>query len=144
MHQALQVLMLLFELLITLQLLLEGLVGDARLRRNRQALLDRRPRGNLLPPLVQVRERVEVHAGEVGDVDPREAGDVGDAVLAADKVLVVFEARIKDAVEALRLAHVALRGVGDSFFREAVEVVGLALPVGVLVCDIDRMRRLLS
>lgn len=134
MHQILQMLMLLLELLIALELLLERLIGNTRLRGDSKALLDRRPRGNLLPPLVQVREVVELHAGEVGHVDPREAGDVRDAVLVADEVLVVFEARVEDAVEALGFANVALRGVGDAFFREAVEVVGLALPIRLLGC----------
>ena len=60
-------------------------------------------------------------AGEVGDVDPAEVRNIGDAVFVTDEVVTGGEAGVEDAVEALGFAYVALGRVGDTFFGEAVE-----------------------
>lgn len=124
--------MLLLGLGIILQLLLECLIGEVGRAGDRKSALHRRASRDLLPPFVQVGKRVEIHAAKVGKVNPGEIGNVGDAVFVADEVFVVFEACVEDAVEALTLADVALGGVGDALRCEAVEVVSLALPVGLL------------
>ena len=64
---------------------------------------------------------MQLDAGEVSDVDPAEIRDVGNAIFVADKVGACGEAGIKDAVEPLGFAYVALGRVGDAFFSQAVE-----------------------
>ncbi len=73
-----------------------------------------------------------IKPAERADVDPPDQTDVSDAVLppaGASDIVAVGETGVQDAVEALRLADVALDRVGDLFSGGAEEVVGLALPV---------------
>ena len=122
-----QLLVLGAELVIGAHLLAKRRVRDGRLARHGEALAHRLARRDALPPRIHVREGGHVDAGKQRDVDPGEAGNVGDGVAVADEEGVVLQARVEHAVQALRLADVALRRVGDALGREAVEVVGLAL-----------------
>lgn len=112
-----KLLFLLLELRLLLETLLIPLVAKRAHTRHRGALLHGRPRIDPRPPLVQVRKLLlELHAGEVGNVHPAEVCNVCDRVFVADDVVFVCEVGVKDAVEALGFADVALRWVGDAFF----------------------------
>jgi hypothetical protein len=106
--------------------------------------LHRRPLGNPIDPLLQVRERLHVIRSETGllpPFDPRPRLDIGHAVLAlaaAGQVLTGFFARVfareldfEHAVGAQGLLLEALDGVGDFLGGRAREVVGLACEVVV-------------
>jgi hypothetical protein len=80
-------------------------------------------------PRLDVGELVQVDSREGAGVDPADQRHVGDAVLVADDVVARSQPGVEDAVQALRLAYVALDGVGGLGGREAGEVVCLALPV---------------
>lgn len=68
--------------------------------------------------------------GELQAVGPAHKGNVDDAVLAstlAHEIIPIFQAVVEDAVQALRLTHVALHAVRHLFLGEAHKVAGLAL-----------------
>ena len=129
-QKVLQLLMLLLELRIVLELLFERSIRNAWLSRDCNTSLHSRPLADSLPPLVQIRERVEIHTSKVCDIDPREVGNVSDTVLATYKVLVVLEFSIKNAVETFCLADVALSRVGYPLFSETIEMIGLTCSEG--------------
>jgi hypothetical protein len=84
-------------------------------------------------PGLDVGKLGQVDAAPSADVDPPEQAHVGDAVLplgprAGDILAPAREPRVKDAVQSLSLAYVALGAVGDLFGRRVEEVVCLALP----------------
>lgn len=96
-----------------------------------KASLDRRAIPEPQQPGLDVGEHVVGRGGgQFQAVDPAHKGNVGDAVLAAavaHQVVAVLEAVVEDAVQALRLAHVALHAVGHLFLGKAHKVAGLAL-----------------
>lgn len=123
----------LLRLSIILDLLQESSVHKRTLLGHREAALDARAGQTAVQPRGDVGEQfVHLDARQHGDVGPPKNGDVGDgegAAPGAGDVVAVFQTRVEDAVETLRLADVALDAVGDLLFGKAEEVVGLALPV---------------
>lgn len=127
----------LFIALLSLRVLLDffqvGRVGERTLLGHGEPALGARARQASVQPGNDVGEQLgQVNPGQDGDIRPAQHRDVGDGVLAATRasqVVTVGEAGVEDAVEPLRLADVALDAVGDFFFSEAEEVVGLTLPI---------------
>ena len=122
-RKLLQLVVLLLSLRVLLQIRQIILIPNRTLPRHRNTLLHCGTVTNALPPLLQVGKVAELHAGEVGDVDPAVVGDVGDAELLAHEIGARGEVGVEDAVKALGFAYVALGGVGDAFFGETVEAV---------------------
>lgn len=118
---------------ILLNLLQEGRVGEGTLLGDSETTLCAGAGQAPVQPSHDVGEQlVEVDARQNGSVGPSNQRDVGDGVLSTawtSDVVAVGEARVEDAVEALRLAYITLNTIGNLFLGETEEVIGLTLPV---------------
>lgn len=102
----------------------EGLVGDGEAAPDGRAGLAAREPG------LDVREQLDVDAREDAHGRPAEQADVRNREAAparAGHEVALAQPLVQDAVQALRLAHVALGAVGVGLLGELEHVVGLAL-----------------
>ena len=90
------------------------------------AALHRRPRRDLVEPAHEVRILGALDALALGEAGPRPDRDVGDAVVVAREIGVLFEAAVDHAVEAVGLVAIAVAGVLDVLWRILQEMVRLA------------------
>lgn len=106
--ELLELILLLLELRLSLESLLILGIDDLALIWDRSAGLHSRAVIDPLPPLLEVRELGKVDTSEIGDIDPAEVGDIGNAVLIADKIVVLGELIIEDTVETFGLTDITL------------------------------------
>src|SRR5581483_9268334 len=97
----------------------------AQFEAERHAALHRRPRLDRLQPALHMREVVDVLVLPFPEIDPADAGHVGDRIFAGEKGT-VLEPCFHHAIEPVDLVLVALDGIWQRLARIVLEVVELA------------------